>query len=74
MTTIVALPELLRGNEYESVVSLQTNPNLIGTPVRRTDIGHEVTPGRFASITRLATEVSGHILFVGVQSQSNLMA
>ena len=63
MTTLVALPELLRGNEYGSVVSLQTNPNLIGTPVRRTDIGHEVAPGRLASINKLNTEAPGHVLF-----------
>ena len=63
MTPVVALPELWRGTEYESVVSLQTTPNLIGTPVRRTDIGHEVAPDRLASINKLNTEAPGHVLF-----------
>ncbi len=56
-TVPLALPSLLRGNAYQSVVSIETNraPNLVGTPIRKSDIGHEVDPGRLSSLDRQAT-------------------
>jgi len=50
------LPILFRGNEYLSAISIETNPipNLVGTPIRKSDIGHEVYPGRLGSLSRVA--------------------
>ena len=56
-TNPLNLPDLLRGNEYLSAVSIETNPNpnLVGTPIRKSDIGHEVDPGRLSSLSRQAS-------------------
>ena len=55
-TAPLTLPSLLRGNGYQSAVSIETNPNpnLVGTPIRKSDIGHEVDPGRLSSLSRQA--------------------
>ncbi len=60
----LSLPNLLRGNEYLSAVSIETNrtPNLVGTPIRKSDIGHEVNPGRLSSASG-QTAISGFIVF-----------
>jgi hypothetical protein len=58
------LYSLLRGNEYLSAVSIETNPkpNLVGTPIRKSDIGHEVNPGRLSSVSG-QTGIAGFLVF-----------
>ena len=63
-TAPLTLPSLLRGNGYQSAVSIETNPNpnLVGTPIRKSDIGHEVNPGRLSSISG-QTSIFGFLVF-----------
>ncbi len=63
-TLPLSLPILLRGNEYLSAVSIESNhnPNLLGTPVRKSDIGHEVNPGRLSSVSG-QTGIAGFLVF-----------
>ena len=66
-TPPLSLPSLLRGNEYLSAVSIETNPkpNLVGTPIRKSDIGHEVDPGRLGSLARVASLYAFLIFYSG---------
>ena len=68
MSTLpLSLPSLLRGNEYLSAVSIETNPNpnLVGTPIRKSDIGHEVHPGRLSSLSRVASLYAFLVFYSG---------
>ena len=63
-TNPLSIPNLLRGNEYGSAVSIETNhnPNLLGTPIRKSDIGHEVNPGRLSSLSGQSS-ISAFLVF-----------
>ena len=55
------IPELLPGNDSLMVRYLS---NALGTPVRFSDIGHEVMPSRLAAVTQVTAPYHrGHVLF-----------
>ncbi len=63
-TLPLSLPSLLRGNEYLSALSIETTrtPNLVRTPIRKSDIGHEVNPGKLSSVSG-QTGIAGFLVF-----------
>ena len=60
----VQTPEILAGNSYDSKVYHTSRQNTIGTPLRSSDIGHEVAKSLLASTTRLNNVgVNGLLVF-----------
>ena len=60
----VQTPEILAGNSYDSKIYHTSRQNALGTPLRSSDIGHEVNRSLLASTTRLNNVgVSGLLVF-----------